>query len=115
MAMSGTHSCTGLANTIYCGIHLGQTIQDFVNNGEGVPILAPLIFVRIMRICFIPVRALRALPPFGSRVATSLRLRDRHIARRPAPRALRATPDLLSDPRVGTRSCCSTACCSSAT
>jgi len=50
-----TVQLTSLANTIYCGIHLGQTIQDFVNNGEGVPILAPLIFVRIMRICFIPL------------------------------------------------------------
>jgi len=46
---------TSLANSIFCGIHLGQTMKQAQANGDAVQIWIPLIFVRVMRIIFIPL------------------------------------------------------------
>jgi len=46
---------TCLANSIFCGIHLGQTMREAMDTHDEAPVWIPLIFVRIMRICFIPL------------------------------------------------------------
>ena len=46
---------TALANSIYCGIHLGIVMKETVGYGDGAEVLVPLIFVRVLRILFIPL------------------------------------------------------------
>jgi hypothetical protein len=46
---------TCLANSIFCGIHLGTTLRESVEAREGVAVFAPLIIVRLMRIVFVPL------------------------------------------------------------
>ena len=46
-------TCT--ANSIYCGIHLGHVVELAVAADEAPQILIPLILVRVLRICFIPL------------------------------------------------------------
>jgi hypothetical protein len=42
---------TCLANSVYCGIHLGQTMSEAVSP----QVWAPLIFIRLIRVCMVPL------------------------------------------------------------
>lgn len=46
---------TCVANTIFCGIHLGQMIKVTLEANDAPEVLIPLIFVRVMRIIFVPL------------------------------------------------------------
>jgi len=56
---------TCLANTIFCGIHLGETVRTVIDSiddptqittlTQSALILAPLTFVRLIRIVFVPL------------------------------------------------------------
>jgi len=46
---------TILANTIYCGIDLGQLMQEAFATEDVVQVLAPAISVRLLRITLVPV------------------------------------------------------------
>lgn len=46
---------TCFANSVFCGIHLGATLREVINDHAGPESFLPFILVRAMRIAFIPV------------------------------------------------------------
>ena len=46
---------TCVANSIYCGIHLGQMMRTASVENDVTQVLVPLIIVRFMRIVFVPL------------------------------------------------------------
>jgi len=46
---------TCVANSIYCGIHLGLVVDAALDNGDGAKVIIPIAIVRIMRILLVPL------------------------------------------------------------
>jgi len=46
---------TCLANSIFCGISLGTMAREVIDDGSGPEAWVPFVFVRLLRIAFIPV------------------------------------------------------------